>query len=654
MTTTAPLEQRIRGFFEGILEERVPQRDIEASRQIQRDLAATSDSVSVGEPVDMLRDTIDWLAPHPGRWSQAIAMATVYLDSESKSGRPAVQISNLLLRELIRTNPHGLARFFSSMDDWYTFHALDLLVPSLQLDVTAATELLVRCEEFAPDDMVRPISTSSLVAWSAHNVVVAKLLVDDWLESQQGARRVPLTGLQPLVEGVMRSDAFSEQERLRWRKEVLKRLSDEPDERPRRLSAYLACFAWPVPGPVAQERHAALLTFVRRAPATLAPAAMDALARDAGVHPSEVLRTLGALIRLLSEARPEPGQRFALMQNIAHVTWRALSSKKDGGPALEGLDPIFEELMAFPPIEVSKGRSFDRLVSELIKIDRGLAESFLFPWLRAHARALLARGTSFDAIFPHLPHSGINNGILGEWLVVWLTDRDSSLRTYGARCVSDAKLFRPSMDVIRGLATSVALGLVYMLLGGSLLGAKLVSLLAQLTEERPDILPAVRAAMLEELALDYPEACRRWAEHIHLRTPAPPPHIERLAKELSAVLEEASRVVATKAQIPELLATLPMRKPWHEAESLRFERSYRAAAAESIASQIAMTVPIARGEGTLNSGPGAGKVAFSHHEFQVELPAREFADPVGFHLARAAHLERAAELLDGGGLPSER
>jgi hypothetical protein len=174
-----------------------------------------------------------------------------------------------------------------------------------------------------------------------------------------------------------------------------------------------------------------------------------------------------------------------------------------------------------------------------------------------------------------------------------------------------------------------------------------IPLLVRLARARADVRDAVRAILVEDAVEDYPGVCRETLAHWNESDEPGDPSLASLRAELIAHVERRSDRYQPQGASPELRVTSPARSHWLALQNRIFQEAVRAerSSGRHPMLDLAVRVPIARGEGTRMSTENPEIVPLQTFSGSMEFPARDSIDRVAPVLARIRHRERARVLL---------
>lgn len=635
MSDLVDLPSLLQQFFRCALSDREPARETEAAKAIAAAVETRPGWMS------SLGLTVDWLKIDPTLWARATHLAAVYLDPRFGTGSAELLPSRLLLRELLNASPAHAGTFIAAIQDEQALHRLAPILPDLGLEPEAALALLARCASFRSEGE-SPAAASELAEWAARHAVQAKGIVDHRIAARDNGAAFHVWAIEPLVEGVMRSEAIAVEERMAWREATISSLLVSPNPRRQSLAGYLSCVAWPEPKPAAAQRHAALLAIVSRAPGELLPSALNAVMRDVWTNQEATFETLVKIAELVEEAELSYERTVSCLRKVADVASRGLSTL-DGASFPDALRRLLPRLHAIPPTASSRDHALDFLLDGIFKRDRGAFESFLLAYVRAHAAGFLHFGLSFSEAFPLLAQN-VGAGLLGSWLVGWMVDVSDSLRTCAAQWAGTIENVHPNRASLADLTPPQAQAFVHVALIGPMRGEAVFALVNAIAETRDDVHELVRSAFLDELSIDYPGLTRRWVEQVQSKGEASKASLAALAVELRERQVQRDRVRDAHEGAPELYGTSPCYGAWMDLHQQILAAQAREAEKSSAFAQLISKVHVARGE-SMSHSLSREPLPFVYQDFSYEERVRAMLDPVGLHQVRIAHLTAARRLL---------
>ena len=675
------IARRICDFLKAAIEQRRPERDVPMAEQIMADFLA---ALPVEEPgwsqgiEHVARIVAAELQENTEAWLQAIRLVAIYFDSidvgedsphprvtkrsapeltrwsDRIPGRIAVDLVEPLVRRLLeQATPAARAMLFERSTEWEILSVL--LSPLLLLDLSAeeVSMLLGPADRLTQAAINRAQYLDPFRDWAGRNIGTAKNVVERWLRREPGFVELGHSAIDVLVEGVVAHDA----DELRWRDEVVERLSRSRDAASWQLAAYLACFAWPEDSrpPVAQ-RHAALRKHVERSPERMLATALQAMARDASQHPAEAVNTSLALHALWPREEIDPEHRASIaiaMARVANAAAWAITHRQIESPQPIPWSSVLEQVIDVPP---HLANEFDYLVSELVEIERDVVEAFLPLWLHAHAGALHAEYRDLESLLP-TAYLSLGDEGMSRILVRCAVQPDGRLRHVAIVLMNRGRSV-PVDDAFSEFSDTHVRAFVHETVGTGATGDFWIPLVFRLGRMRPETLPEFVDILLEDAVPNYPGLCRKYlpawssaGEHGPERGPPP---------QAAAALDEASRMLLERLEqlenahehkrtTVEIRTTLPAAAYWAEIMNRMMQQSFERQRrfASPFLARIP-TQPIARGEATMASTAGF-RVPFAQISAgSFHMPIRDSVDPVAAVLARHAHRQRAAELLGGG------
>jgi hypothetical protein len=635
MSDLVDLPSLLQQFFRSALLAREPARETEAAKAIAA-------AVETGPAwMSSLGQTVDWLKTDPALWARATDLAAIYLDPRLGTGSAEPLPSRLLLRELVQASPSDAGTFVAAIQDEQALHRLAPILPDLILETDAVLTLLACCASFRSDGE-SPAAARELTEWATRCSTQAKDIVEHRIASRDNGAAFHVWAVEPLVEGVMRSEAITVEERMAWRDATISALLASPSPRRQSLAAYLSCVAWPEPKPPAAQRHAALLAIASRAPAELLPSALDAVMRDVWTNQEATFETLVKIAELVEEGELSFERMVSCLRKVADVASRGLSTL-EGALFPDALRRLLPHLHAIPPTASARDHALDFLLDGIFKRDRGALESFLLAYVRAHAAGFLHLGLSFSEAFPLLTQN-VGAGLLGSWLVGWMVDVSDSLRTCGAQWAGTIENVRPNRTSLAELTPTQAHAFVHVALIAPVRGEAVFALVNAIAETRDDVYELVRSAFLDELSLDYPGLTRRWVEQIQSKGDASKASLANLAVELRERQVERDRIRVAHEGAPELYATSPCYGAWMDLHQQILAAQTREAEKSSILAQIVSKVHVARGE-SMSHSLSREPLPFIYQDFSYEERLRAMLDPIGLQQVRIAHFTAARRLL---------
>jgi hypothetical protein len=591
--------------------------------------------------ISCLDATVDWLRSDPRLWSRAAHFAAIHLDPRLVPATTEPFPSRLLLRELVRANPHDAAAFIATIQDEQALYRLAPILSDLELDDAAAIALVTGCASLRPEGE-SPAAASELSAWAARSAVQAREIVARRLEAQDGHALFHIWGIEPLVEGVVKAPEVPVEERIAWREATIAALLVSPNPRRQSLAAYLACVAWPDPKPSVRERHAAALDIAARSFAETIPAVLAAVIRDVWDHQEPTFDTLARVVQMLGNARLSDDVSVRTLRGVADIAARGLATLKSESVP-DSLTSLLPHLRLIPPTRSARDHTLDLLLDGIHKRDRSAVESFIFDYLRIHAARFFHTALSFDDAFPLLTQN-VGMGVLGAWLVRWMVDPSDALRSTAAFWAGTIENVRPSGVALAALTSEQAHAFIHVALMAQAPGETVFALMNAVAEAREDVEDLVRSAFLDELSVDYPGLTRRWVEEIKARGHTAKPSQTALAEELRVRSAARNRLRDAREKAPELCAASPCYSAWLDVRQQIAAMQAKAAHEASFLAQLASTVHVARGE-AMSDSLSRKPTPFVSKEFSYEERVRVVLDPIGFRQGQMQHLASAQRLL---------
>jgi hypothetical protein len=636
MTDVTPVSVQLQQVFVAAL------TDGRATWETAKEIAAAITTEAAW--VSCLGATVDWLKGDPKLWSRAAHFAAIHLDPRLVPATTDPVPSRLLLRELMRASPNDAAAFIATIQDEQALYRLAPILPDLDLDDAAAVALVDRCASLNPEGE-SPAAASELSAWAAQSAVQARDIIARRLAAPDGRPLFHIWGIEPLVEGAMKALEVPEEERLAWRQATIATLLASPNPRRKSLAAYLACVAWPDPKPSERERHAAALGIAVQSFGEIIPAVLDAVMRDAWDQQEATFETLSRVVHLLMEAGLSYDVSVRILRKVANIASRGLGTLKSESIP-DSISSLLQHVQLIPPTPYARDHTLDLLLDGILKRDRGVVKSFIFAYLRLHARWLLQSGLSFDEAFPLLTHN-VGAGVLGTWLVEWMVDQNEALRTVAAAWSGTIENVRPHRAALAALTSEQAHAFIHVALTAQVRGEVVFALLNSVAEAREDVDELVRTTFLDELSVDYPGLTLRWVDETQATGNAAKPSQTALAAELRIRCLMRARLREFHEQVPELYATSPCYSAWWDIEQQINATQARAAEDSSFLAQLASRVHVARGE-AMSHSLSREPVSFIPYDFSYEQRVRVMHDRMGLQQTRMRHFDSARELLSAG------
>lgn len=658
--------EQVVAFLRDALEARVPERDIPRAEAIRRKmLEALPDGddqaawrawrEAVAEPI------VEAFSGAAGRWDPIVDLVSIYFfslrtasshplahptetitESDGITKKPIrLDLGSFVLTGLFRAAPGSRQRFFEEMKSWNVIRSLSPIVRCLELDPHEASALIRRVEALTRNDLAASELIKQLGTWISEHPATGRRIVDGWLDGEPWAKGLDIPAIKILVETVTRAGA----EQRKWRDRIIERLEQKNDESMWALCVWLACFAWPEPKPSARERHDALIGQVLRLPNRLLDHGLQAIVRDAWGHPAEAIETAGRLIEIGKQAGPWDAnsmQRRAMQ--VAGIAWRAVREVREHSLPVPDLRPLLEALVSVPP---SASRwDLDALLDELELVAPALVQEILALWMAAHERELHEQHLSFDEAFQAFSHRLGVEGV-ARYLLGFMVSPNAVTRRVAAGFLSRTRQVLAPKGFLERLSPSEVDGLAHELFGTGIDPSVSVPLLFHIADRRPDRIDAVQEILMEDIAEDYPDACRNAALKLPASADGDAQRLAQLRCKILARLDEADALYRMARHTAELSALRPGRHAWHEIQNRIFQESERDArqSGRYIFLALVPRVPFARGEAIAPSSPGEEPARFESYSGAIELPRRELIDPFRFRYRRLWHRHQAEMLL---------
>ncbi len=632
MKEASEISSRLLEFFQMVLGEKS-----EADQTLEARSIADAVRADGGGWAAVTGPLIDWLKQDRSLWLRACRVGPDKL--EPKEDHASLEpLSALILSELLRADIVGAVAFITSLDE-PNMYALERVVPDLSLEYDVALALFRQCSRFRGDGQ-SPALADKLMTWATRNQAQALSLLESRLAEPDGDNPVPIWAVEPIVEAMMQTPGTDPDQLLARRTAVLDQLLASANPRRHGLAAYLSCVAWPPNYCAIEERHAALLAVVRRSPSELISVALDAIARDVWDHQDTVFNTLVTLGEMVSDAVLNANLAHQMLRGLASVAARGVATLKER-PLPAATKLLVALLRAVPPGR--RDHNLDHLLAGVWKHAPHLVTEFLDDYVHCHAIDFLRTGIAFDAAFSSVAQQA-GRETLGGWLVQWIVDGQADLRHCAASWMAGEMEIGLRPAALASLSLDRAKALVHVLAATDVPEALLFSALTTAAETRDDLLDLVRAVFVDELAIDYPVATRRWVEATETQTPPAKPSLLAVAAELRAKLSAREEAWKVRQLTSELFAGSPSLGIWMELHNEAQAVMQREAIRTSFLAQLMSTVHIARGEATTHS-LATTPMPFHHQEFSYEQAVRAVLDPVGYQMVRAEHLRCAEDLL---------
>ncbi|EYF00602.1 hypothetical protein [Chondromyces apiculatus] len=665
------LGEQVAAFLRDALGGRVPARDRPRAEAIRATLSeilagGMDDVTGDGWREALLAPSVDAVLDMPERWQVAVDLVAIYFhkiekmeDAElQERGAAGADSANRPIEEMPRSRKLGLAafllrqlllrgtdqrRFFlGQISSWNVLHVIPEVLPGLALDEYDVLALVRSLDAVPPNDLARSKPFSAASTWISHHPSVGRRIVDAWFAQESWTEGLTSRAACELVIGVVRAG----DSHLPWRDEVVARLIGEPDERLWGDAVWLACFAWPAPEPPARVRHKALIDAVMRFPPLLVEQGLAAMVREAQVHPVESVSTAASLLRLLAERHDREDIERRCAPLLALVAWYATGSVRKGPSETEALDlqALVPVLMLVEPAGAPRG--LDYWLAEQVVVSAGVAKDFTAAWLALHSREIFRQHLSFGDMLPVLEHDLGAEGIT-RWLLSFLVHPRADTRLVAAYLLGKLGGVVVPEGFLAALSAEQVDALAHEIIGGVTNPDTVVRWLVHIAQQRPDRLDLVQNLLLEDVAEDYPAACRRGMALLPTSGPDALAALIALRARVLTQLDEADAVHERARQVGDVIALRPARRAWHEVQNRLFQESARDARSSGryVFASVVTMVPIARGEATAPQLPGDEPVRFETFSSGIELPLRELIDPLIFRASRVRHRQAAATLL---------
>lgn len=658
--------EQIVAFLRDALERRVPERDVPLAEAIRRKMlealpegddqaAWRAWREAVVEPI------VEAFSGAAERWELTIHLVSIYFSSlQTASPHPLahptetitapggvvmrpirLDLGPFVLAGLFRTAPGERVRFIDGMQSWNALRAITPLLGALELEVTEAAALIRRVDAFPHNDLASTEPLRALRGWIRAHPAIGRQIVDAWLEEEPWTAGLQASAIQILVEGVTSVGP----EQLEWRAGVLDRLAQSNDENLWALMVWLSCIAWPEPMPPARERHDAMLKRVMRLPARLIDHGLGAVARDAREHPQEAVETAVRLIQLSERVGPRDAdavQRWAA--KVVSIAWRVVEGARERALSVPDLRPLLGTLVVVSP-EAAR-RDLDYLLDLLDPIDPALVRDFLAQWAAIHENDLRRVPLRFDDVFPTFGSRLGPEGVAHRLLSL-MVHSDRVTRRVAAGFLSSARHALVPDGFLEGLAPREVDALAHEFFGCVVDPSVCVPLLFAIAERCPEHVKLIRTIVIDDIAEDYPDACRSAALKLPASGDAGTQEVTKLRAEVLARLDEADALHVKARSVPDLSALRPGRHAWHQVQNRVFQEGEREARQSGRYVFLSLMPPVyfARGEAIAPSRPGEEPTRFESYSGAIELPRRELIDPLTFRYQCVWHRARAEELL---------
>jgi len=504
--------------------------------------------------------------------------------------------------------------------------------------------------EATPDEIIQFLSVlgrpqfgflgdaaAGLVAWTHRDPKRAVGLVNQLTSAELHERGAG--ALQVLVETLGEDPA-----REAWLNEVFERLFASRKRMAWNLVVALECFAAP-PSTSVGQRHARMLARVLRAPGTLVPPAMHALRRDARTAPTESLSTLQQLLDLADLAASNDREPNDVLSVAADVASSALNGLRARG---DDPSPVAAFLAALLPLGPGRTRHGLDFVLDGLLADRSeQVKSFFSEWLGMHSRAIAGGHSTLEELLPVLAHK-LGPERETQWLCDVLVAGSPPARVAAATLLGSRKAGVPEA-AFRDVSETDARILMHEMIDCGRMGVPLLGALVRLASLWPSLIPEIGPILTEELAPNYPEACKALLPSLTAHAGGSPPDVaaawQSVASGIDTAVNELTEAHSIRLSIPEVVRIAPAAGVWRLAQQREMDKAYRVAQQRSVFASLVSVVPIGRGDQSLMAGfPNAAPTGFQDHSFTMVIPAGEVIDPLGEQLRRVTHLERAEQL----------
>lgn len=638
------LARRIATYLVGMLERRLPERDVPLGEALSDEFSVLSEQ----EQRAVAQDVAVPFASNAEVWDDLVHLASIYFHFTSRPDKAAsgsrvrrndgkerfaaeVKLDRLLLAALLRTATEAQRiTFFERVDHWETMQCISDVLPDIELTLAEALRLLARLDERTGHDMARGMILKGFVEWAGRHVQTAKDVADHLVLHYEPAH---FSRVQLLVEGVVRGSLAE----IAWREQVVRVLRER---NVRALALRLECFAWPEdarPTPAAWRELLRLEAARDPSLVTECVLALERFAREAPVSAVEELESIVPFGRAASaEAHVDLSARCARVFRSA--LW---ASRTDATDVVQGLIPHLSLIVTVPPAYTTD--ALDSVLSDLWVPEPRAVEMFLEDWLRIHADALAGKHERFGELFPLL--AGQMKGQLPSVVVRLLVFPIPVVRLSAIRLFADLIPALPSAAFAQ-LDDRRARAVAHVLAASGLPGGGWVRGLYQLGVAHPHLADHIGEIARDQALEEYPGAT---LDGLPLWTESGVPALQREAATIAE--RDAERIAARSARslVPELLAVPSSESIWVEVQSRQMRRAYADSVASGRHALLAMfpRIPIVRGEGTV-FGQARKPTAFSEIRTEFEVPHLSTADPVAGRLRRMEHARVASELLAAG------
>lgn len=542
-------------------------------------------------------------------------------------------------RQLLERIPaEERTQFLESVNSWPVLTTVAAAIPDLCLEGSEFVAFACSASALAKGDAGAGPVYESLRTWVSSHLETARQVVDAYLNATVWARNVPLEILQLVVEAVIASKPPDWE---RWRRDVLGRLRENPNEESWTLATYLSCFAWPEPVPSATDRLAVLVDDVRKNPRRLGGVGLAATARLAMQDPVEALRTAREIRRLALEYPEARSTDFDTA--FANTAFMAMGNAKRAGRPPRDLRFALDDLLAVAP--GGADIYIDSFLQELRTSDSEAVFEFLGKWLSRHSLALRQRGEPLEHLL-HLTMTAMPSEVRAEWYLRWIASPDKALRTASSELFEKADPPpRIDSEALKAFSTRKMEGLVHQLVGGlTAMGGIWIPALLGVAELRDDVSPLIREILVEEGVLDFPGVSKREIEAGLARDSSGT--VKETLKAMQERWAELELLHGQKVAIPELLVLRPATEAWAKAFHRRTVAARDEAMSRSPLVDAISMMPVGRGDSFDPGTPGSVPTGFKRFSAEFESPSRYEMDRLAWVLARQKHLLTASILLD--------
>ena len=653
-TVPAEIVGRLRSFLEKAIAQPAPPRDVPAATALGESLVELFDAAPdwTAAEAAVASALAANLADRPGDWTAACELVNVHFrivfvdpthpraqrsTAATAGGRQLSPVQLNLLPPLVHALLAGAAvptrqSFYATIRELELWESTALALAQLDVSAEEMTTFLDAIQKAGA--MLAGGLVTGLGSWAARDIDRAKGVAETW--SKRPAASQGDGTLLVLAHAIAAAPSGTT-----WRDSIVERLLASMDEGLWGIAIRIQCFAWPSDAS-ARERHAAMMSIIRRAPSRLARDGLVALWRDAYTCPIESLDTTHEIVTLA--AAPPPRDKD-LIRGVVKVVVSALLGNRLRDldvprHVLPALERLFPTLLELEPPGDQRDLDLDSILNALMGLDRPRAFRFLAEWLERHAPAIVRRGVSLAELLPQVART-LGPDDETRYLIVLLNTASPALRASAAALLGRA-MREIGEDAYAEVPSKMAPALAHELAAArGMLGVQTVGAVYRLARCHELALATVLEIVLDDLLPNYPARCEEalaiW-DGLEAK-----PHFAQARGAIEQRLASMKAAYAARRAIPEIVQVRPAETAWFKAEQEIADRSFRETRKKSIWASLMSTFVVGRGK-QIRMTPHSTPNQFVEHSSSIELPQREAVDPLGEIMRRAAH-GRAAESL---------